>query len=375
MQMGETPELFNEIASHYDRWSNLLSGEGIRAWHHFAVDQMRLGPGLNILDVGCGTGTATRLMAKAAGPTSRVVGLDPAEAMLGVARKIVPDPESAPVEWVLGAAEHLPFADQTFDRVTAQFSLRNMSDWLEGLKEMVRVLKVGGRLTILEMVQPVTSLGALARRGLDAITANLSNDALVPYQWLGVSLQHAPTADELSWEAAHLGIGTITRHYWLGDLVAVVSGVRASDEVSSHQATQRGPVVWAIDGSVTALKGAAWINRFVASGTGIHLITIIPPKVRAEEVAETDRLFWSRQHRRAQALLDEHRFRCESSVLEGEPGPTMVRFLEDVHASMVVMGKKTRTPSADLWMGSVARYVFMHAPVPTLFVPTAESMD
>lgn len=368
--MGETPELFNEIATNYDRWSNLLSGEGIRAWHHFAVDRMNLGPGLKILDVGCGTGTTTRLIAKKAGPQAAVVGLDPAEAMLTVGRNAEPGPDSAPIDWVLGSGEHLPFDDNEFDRITAQFSLRNMTDWMQGLREMIRVLNVGGELTILEMVQPVTSLGSLARSGLDTITANISNENLAPYQWLGVSLQHAPTTEELRSEAERLGVERLSVHHWLGDLVVVLTGVKGSEVRSPEPQANPGPVVWAIDGSVTAFRGAQWINEFVSAGAVVHLVTVIPEKQSAEQVKETDKLFWHRQHHTAESLLVPDKFHVETTMLEGKPGPALIEFVHQAHAGMLVMGKKHRSGPADVWMGSAARYIFAHASFPVLFVPT-----
>lgn len=368
--MGETPELFNEIATNYDRWSNLLSGEGIRAWHHFAVDRMNLGPGLKILDVGCGTGTTTRVIAKRAGPQAAVVGLDPAEAMLTVGRNAELDPDGAPIDWVLGSGEHLPFDDHEFDRITAQFSLRNMTDWTQGLREMIRVLKVGGELTILEMVQPVTSLGSLARSGLDAITANISNEALTPYQWLGVSLQHAPTTEELRSEAERLGVKRLSNHHWLGDLVVVLTGVKGSEVKSLEPHLNAGPVVWAIDGSVTAFRGAQWINQFVSTGAVIHLVTVVPEQQRAEQVKNTDKLFWHRQHHTAESLLAAGKFHVETTMLEGNPGPALIEYVQQAHAGMLIMGKKHRSGPADFWMSSAARYVFAHASCPVLFVPT-----
>ncbi len=146
--MEDTPDLFNRIAHHHDWWSTVLSADGINAWHRAAIQWLDLKPGQHVLDVGCGTGRATREMAVALGPEGQVVGLDPADAMLAEARRLALPAHAAPVAWVKGQAEALPFDDQQFDRVTAQFSLRNAQDWQAALGQLWRVTKTGGRLVI-----------------------------------------------------------------------------------------------------------------------------------------------------------------------------------------------------------------------------------
>ncbi|MDA8193557.1 MAG: class I SAM-dependent methyltransferase [Thermaerobacter sp.] len=368
--MAETSELFNEIASHYERWSNLLSGEGIRAWRRFAVDRMNLSPGMHVLDVGCGTGAATRMIAKRMSSRGKVVGLDPAEAMLSVGKNTPIEADAAPIEWVVGFGEHLPFEDNVFDRVTAQFSLRNMNDWVAGLGEMVRVLKYGGELTILEMVQPVTTLGTLARRGLDAITAKIPTGGLAPYQWLGASLRHAPTAEELRSEAERIGIDSTAAHHWLGDLVVVVSGAKTRSITAERRVPANGTVIWGIDGSITSFRGAQVINQFINPGTTVHIVTVIPDRNLNEQIRRTDEQFWQRQHKTAENLLLPAKFHIETNILEGDPGRVLIGFAHETHARIIVVGNKCRNPSSDYLMGSVARYVFSHSPVPVLLVPT-----
>ncbi|WP_020375314.1 ubiquinone/menaquinone biosynthesis methyltransferase [Sulfobacillus thermosulfidooxidans] len=365
---AETPELFNDIAIHYDRWSNLLSAGGIRAWHHYAVEAMHLSSGLKVLDVGCGTGTTTRLIAKKLGPGGHVIGLDPSEGMLTVAKSTTRSQDSASIEWILGSAENLPFEDNTFDRVTAQFSLRNMVDWLRGLQEMMRVLKCGGELTILEMVQPLTQLGILARQGLDAITATMSVPA--PYQWLRVSLQHAPTLEELRSEMTRSGFIQVAARQWLGDLVVVLNGVKSRKPSVPRQSAVVPVLAWAMDGSVTSLRAARWINQFLKEGALVHLVTVIPESLYPEQIQKTDRQFWSHQHAMAIDLLTPGKFRVETTMIEGRPGPALVEFCQRNHVNMMVVGNKQRRITSDYWQESVSRYVSMHSSIPVLLVPT-----
>jgi demethylmenaquinone methyltransferase/2-methoxy-6-polyprenyl-1,4-benzoquinol methylase len=365
----ETSDLFNQIASHYDHWSNLLSGEGIRAWHHFAIDQLNIQAGNAVLDVGCGTGTITNLMALKAGPTGHVTGLDPSSAMLQEARLQPMHEQSAPINWVQGQGEHLPFADGQFDCVTAQFSMRNMEDWVQGLREMARVLKPSGRLVILEVVQPTSSLGSLAWNGLKAVTQRLTGNTVKAYQWLGLSVEHAPTRDEFAFEARRTGISDVKIHHWLGDLVMVLSGQKESGaEISVAVDTPR--VLWAVDGSVTALNAAAWINQVVAPGCAVDIVTVIPPVSVAPEVANNDARVWRRHAHRAQATLTPGRFSVSVNVLNGQPGPELLRFARDHEVGLLIVGNKGRSTRADKMVGSVARYVAAHANCPVLMVPT-----
>lgn len=365
----ETPELFNEIATHYDKWSNVLSGEGIRAWRRFAVDHMHLDPGLTVLDVGCGTGTATRMMAQAIGPEGHVVGLDPSSAMLAVAKSRVGNYSCASVEWVLGSGEHLPFDDKVFDRVTAQFSLRNMNHWTEGLQEMVRVLKEDEQLTILEMVQRTTAIGTLARYSLGVITAKISDAPLTPYQWLEQSLHHAPTGEELRQEVLRYGIHKLASHHWLGGLVVELHG-RKRPFFEPHKALSAPPaMVWALDGSVTSLReGALWINTFISASTIIHLVTVMPKATHAGKIRAADRSAWIRLHHTAEGLLGVGRFLTQTHMVEGSPGRMLIELASETQSQMILVGEKLSRIWTGCRMGRIVRYVAAHSSVPVLII-------
>ena len=99
-------------------------------------------PGEQVLDVACGTGALTRLLAKAVGPEGRLVGLDLSPDMLAVARRIPLNQ----IEWREGSADAMPFVDGSFDVVCCAFGLMFFPDQPAALREMRRVLKPGGRL-------------------------------------------------------------------------------------------------------------------------------------------------------------------------------------------------------------------------------------
>jgi SAM-dependent methyltransferase len=112
-------------------------------WPERVLDSAGIEPGHRVLDVGCGTGILARAAARRVGPTGRVVGVDPNEGMLSVARQ---SPE--PVEWRTGVAEQLPLGTGSFDRVLSQFAAMFFTDPGSAFGEMVRVLAPGGTVAI-----------------------------------------------------------------------------------------------------------------------------------------------------------------------------------------------------------------------------------
>ena len=106
-------------------------------------------PGERILDVACGTGALTRVVAQSIGPNGQVVGLDLSPESLVVARTSKLDPSTAaPIEWREGDVSAIPFENETFDIVFCNFGLMFFSDRVAALKEIRRVLKPNGRLAL-----------------------------------------------------------------------------------------------------------------------------------------------------------------------------------------------------------------------------------
>jgi demethylmenaquinone methyltransferase / 2-methoxy-6-polyprenyl-1,4-benzoquinol methylase len=148
-------ELFDRIASRYDRVNDLQSFGLHRLWKRRVVRLARPQPGQPALDVCCGTGDLALALARQG---AEVVGLDFNERMLAIAAsrntELTTSGTSPGVTFIQGDAEHLPFPDRTFDCVTIAYGLRNLSDWKAGLREMNRVAKPGGRLLVLDFGKP-----------------------------------------------------------------------------------------------------------------------------------------------------------------------------------------------------------------------------
>ncbi len=145
-------EVFREIAPVYDKANIILSLGQVQKWQRFLVARTGIQPGGSVLDVGCGTGEITLLLAAAAGEKGRVIGLDRSPAMLAMAKEKRPH-QPLPL-FMEGDGLALPFLDDSFDVVTSGFTLRNVTDIPLFLLEMARVVRPGGKIVCLEAAQP-----------------------------------------------------------------------------------------------------------------------------------------------------------------------------------------------------------------------------
>ena len=112
-------------------------------WAEQVVDAAEIQAGNRVLDVACGTGVLARRAATCVLPNGFVAGLDLNLGMIEVAKRLAPD-----IEWRQGAAEELPYPNESFDAVISQFGLMFFTDRIESLREMVRILVPGGKLAI-----------------------------------------------------------------------------------------------------------------------------------------------------------------------------------------------------------------------------------
>lgn len=230
-------ELFARIAPRYDLINDLQSFFLHRYWKRRVIKVARPQPGEPALDVCCGTGDiALRLAAAGA----RVVGLDFSERMLAVASGRSPGaaetddrglPRSAgQVRWVQGDAQHLPFADNTFGAVTIGYGLRNLASWQEGLREMRRVARPGGRFVVLDFGKPDNRLWRALYFGylrlfVPVLGRLFCGDAQA-YAYILESLKHYPAQDGVAGCMRDLGLTNVRVIYFLGGVMTINYGER-----------------------------------------------------------------------------------------------------------------------------------------------------
>lgn len=140
--------LFDRTAVDYDRVERVV-GLGSGSWYRRrALERCGLTPGMQVVDVGVGTGLTAREAAGLAGASGHVTGVDPSAGMLRNAAL------PATVDLLLGTAEAIPLAADTMDFLSMGYALRHVSDLATAFGEFHRVLKPGGRVCLLEITSP-----------------------------------------------------------------------------------------------------------------------------------------------------------------------------------------------------------------------------
>ncbi|HEY9718688.1 MAG TPA: bifunctional demethylmenaquinone methyltransferase/2-methoxy-6-polyprenyl-1,4-benzoquinol methylase UbiE [Trichormus sp.] len=144
---------FDRIARRYDLTNDAISMGMHRTWKHAAVTQLQLKSDGRYLDVCCGTGDLSLLIAQKLGKAGQVMGLDFSPKMLEVAKQRAASAKNleAELEWQQGDAQQLPFPDDSFDAAIISFGLRNLTDLQRGVSEMARVVKPGGHVVNLDL--------------------------------------------------------------------------------------------------------------------------------------------------------------------------------------------------------------------------------
>ena len=222
--------VFDSVAGKYDLMNDLMSGGLHRAWKAYTVMVANLREGQRVLDIAGGTGDLALAFSKKVGRTGQVVHTDINEAMLRTGRDRLLD-AGVILPTTVCDAEHLPFADSHFDRVSVAFGLRNMTHKDAALREMARVLKPGGRLLVLEFSQVAQPL----RKAYDLYSFSVlprlgrlvAGDA-ESYRYLAESIRMHPGQAELKALMKVNGFGHVDFHNLSGGVVALHVGIKCA---------------------------------------------------------------------------------------------------------------------------------------------------
>ena len=152
-------DVFHSVADKYDLMNDLMSVGIHRVWKRITIEMSAVRAGHKVLDIAGGTGDLAAKFAARVGPEGTVILADINDSMLRVGRDRLLDRGIVEnVRFAQADAQHLPFPDNSFDLVSIAFGLRNVTDKDLALRSMLRVLKPGGRLLILEFSKPQNPL-------------------------------------------------------------------------------------------------------------------------------------------------------------------------------------------------------------------------
>ena len=156
---GMVRGVFDSVASRYDLMNDLMSGGIHRLWKRFTIELSAARPGQTVLDIAGGTGDLAARFSRLVGPEGKVILADINAAMLEVGRdRLIDKGAAGNIEVVQADAQNLPFEDNSIDCITIAFGLRNVTDKDMALRSMLRVLRAGGRLLVLEFSTPTSPL-------------------------------------------------------------------------------------------------------------------------------------------------------------------------------------------------------------------------
>ncbi|WP_226664250.1 bifunctional demethylmenaquinone methyltransferase/2-methoxy-6-polyprenyl-1,4-benzoquinol methylase UbiE [Microbulbifer aggregans] len=228
---GRVADVFHSVAARYDVMNDLMSGGVHRLWKRFTIELSAARPGQTILDIAGGTGDLTARFSRIVGPTGKVVLADINESMLKVGRDRLLDRGIAGnVETLQADAQYLPFPDNTFDCITIAFGLRNVTDKDLALRSMLRVLKPGGRLLVLEFSKPQSKLlekvyDQYSFRLLPFMGKLVADDA-ESYRYLAESIRMHPDQQTLKDMMGEAGFVDCEFHNMTGGIVALHKGIK-----------------------------------------------------------------------------------------------------------------------------------------------------
>jgi demethylmenaquinone methyltransferase/2-methoxy-6-polyprenyl-1,4-benzoquinol methylase len=215
--------MFDRIAGVYDLMNSVMTVGLHHRWRARAADMAALNPGDRALDVATGTGDLAVELASRVGPEGEVVGSDFSERMLELAREKAPG-----LRFEQGNALALPYDDDSFDAATVGFGARNFSDLAQGLREMTRVVRPGGRVVVLEITTPERPpLSWFFRLWFDRVVPLLGRFAGDPdaYTYLPSSVRRFPNARGLGAAMAAVGLIDVRWLLTAGGIIAIHSGV------------------------------------------------------------------------------------------------------------------------------------------------------
>jgi len=204
-------KLFDRIAFRYDIF-NRVSSLGLDVfWRRKLALHLKDKNNLKVLDVASGTGEVLLSLFKNKCDVSHAVGIDASAEMLAIARGKL---SAYKVDLLQADAVNLPFADNEFDAATCAFGVRNFTDFTAAIKQMLRILKPGGRLLILEFSLPrnriIKRLYLFYLRYIIPLLGKIIVGDIAAYRYLSNTIQTFPSGDDFCRQVRNAGFKEVS---------------------------------------------------------------------------------------------------------------------------------------------------------------------
>lgn len=223
-------QVFSSVARKYDLMNDVMSMGIHRLWKRHTIQKAAVRPGMRVLDLAGGTGDLAAAFAPRVGDRGQVVICDINAPMLAAGRdRLLDEGRVGNIEFVQGDAETLPFPDESFDRITIAFGLRNVTRKERALAEMCRVLKAGGRLLVLEFSRPIAPMRPFydlySFRVMPLMGRMIAGDA-DSYRYLAESIRVHPDQETLAEMMRDAGLEQVQYENLTGGVVALHRATR-----------------------------------------------------------------------------------------------------------------------------------------------------
>jgi demethylmenaquinone methyltransferase/2-methoxy-6-polyprenyl-1,4-benzoquinol methylase len=224
-------DVFHSVANKYDLMNDLMSMGVHRLWKRYTIQIAGVKPGDRVLDLAGGTGAVALKFSRIVGPEGLVVLSDINASMLGEGRdRLTDEGVAGNIEYAQANAEALPFPDNYFDCITIAFGLRNVTNKEKALESMLRVLKPGGKLLVLEFSKPTNEplskvYDLYSFKALPFMGKLVANDP-DSYRYLAESIRMHPDQQTLKQMMEDAGFDRVDFFNLTGGIVALHRGYK-----------------------------------------------------------------------------------------------------------------------------------------------------
>jgi demethylmenaquinone methyltransferase/2-methoxy-6-polyprenyl-1,4-benzoquinol methylase len=223
-------EMFSRISPKYDFLNHFLSVNIDKSWRRLVGRKLKNvldRKDAVVLDVACGTGDlSVELQTNAA---AKIIGADFCRSMLEIAAE-KNGKENVSIPYIEADALSLPFADRSFDAVTIAFGLRNLANWEDGLRELLRILKPSGKLVVLEFSSPVIpgfrQIFQFYFKGVLPKIGGIFSGSRGAYEYLSESVSRFPNQKNLAKMMREVGFSDVEYKNLTGGVAATHIGTR-----------------------------------------------------------------------------------------------------------------------------------------------------